>query len=345
MPARAASPRCCKRADEGDRRCIAALAGAGEALGFAIANLITLFAPPKVIISGRAIGAERAFPCRALRRTVANLLPPSFTDVADIVVREWSDSLWVRGAAAMTLRDLYGAPWGTTGPASPRETLRDGGDGIVTKPVGIGVIGCGNISPAYLKAAKNFAILNIVALADARPEAAEARAAEFGLKAKSLEALLADPEVEIVLNLTVPNAHVEVGLQALAAGKHVYSEKPLGVTLARGARTGGGGARRRALRLGSAPDTFLGGAHQTARALIDEGRHRPPGRRNRLLHVPRPRALASQSRLLLSRRRRPDARHGALLHHRSRQPARAGGERHRRRDALAQFSARSSASR
>ncbi len=110
-----------KRADEGDERCIAALAGAGEALGFALANLITLFAPPKVIISGRAIAASEHF-LEPLRRTVANLLPPSFTDVADIVVREWSDSLWVRGAAAMTLRDLYGAPWGTTGPASTRET-------------------------------------------------------------------------------------------------------------------------------------------------------------------------------------------------------------------------------
>jgi predicted dehydrogenase len=138
------------------------------------------------------------------------------------------------------------------------------------KPVGIGVIGCGNISPAYLKAAKNFGILNIVALADARPEAAEARAAEFGLKANSLDALLADPEVEIVLNLTVPNAHVEVGLQALDAGKHVYSEKPLGVTLAK-ARELVAAAQAKNLRLGSAPDTFLGGAHQTARALVDEG--------------------------------------------------------------------------
>jgi len=110
-----------KRADEGDGRCIAALAGAGEALGFAIANLITLFAPPKVIISGRAIAASGHF-LEPLRRTVASLLPPSFTDVADIVVREWSDSLWVRGAAAMTLRDLYGAPWGTTGPAPARDT-------------------------------------------------------------------------------------------------------------------------------------------------------------------------------------------------------------------------------
>jgi predicted dehydrogenase len=140
----------------------------------------------------------------------------------------------------------------------------------VTKPVGIGVIGCGNISPAYLTAAKKFEILNIVALADARPEAAAARAAEFGLEAASVDALLADPAVEIVLNLTIPNVHVEVGLQAIAAGKHVYSEKPLGVNLAQ-ARKLVAAAEAENLRLGSAPDTFLGGAHQTARALIDEG--------------------------------------------------------------------------
>jgi hypothetical protein len=56
-----------------------------------------------------------------LRETIASLLPPSLSDVSDIVVREWSDGIWVRGAAAMTLRDLYGAPWGTTGPALKRE--------------------------------------------------------------------------------------------------------------------------------------------------------------------------------------------------------------------------------
>ena len=81
-----------------------------------IANLITLFAPPKVIISGRAMATSEHF-IGPLRATVAALLPPSLADVAEIVVREWSDGIWVRGAAAMTLRDLYGAPWGTTGPA------------------------------------------------------------------------------------------------------------------------------------------------------------------------------------------------------------------------------------
>ena len=138
------------------------------------------------------------------------------------------------------------------------------------KPVGVGVIGCGNISAAYLTAARKFPILNLVALADANPAAAEARAAEFGLPARSVDALLADPAVEIVLNLTVPKAHVDVGLKAIAAGKHVHSEKPLGVTVDEARRLIEAAAAK-GLRLGAAPDTFLGGAHQTARRAIDDG--------------------------------------------------------------------------
>jgi hypothetical protein len=75
-----------------------------------------------VIISGRAMATSDHF-IEPLRKTVAALLPASLADVSDIVVREWSDENWVRGAAAMTLRDLYGAPWGTTGPAPIREAL------------------------------------------------------------------------------------------------------------------------------------------------------------------------------------------------------------------------------
>jgi predicted NBD/HSP70 family sugar kinase len=105
-----------KRAAEGDPAAVRALAKAGEALGFVIANLVTLFAPPRVIVSGRAMTASEHF-IAPLRATVAAALPSSLADVSDIVVREWSDKIWVQGAAAMTLRDLYGAPWGTTGPA------------------------------------------------------------------------------------------------------------------------------------------------------------------------------------------------------------------------------------
>src|SRR5271169_1989124 len=135
------------------------------------------------------------------------------------------------------------------------------------KRVSVGVIGCGNISAAYLKAAKIFPILDIVALSDMNFAAAEARSAEFGVPAKPVEAVLADPAIEVVLNLTVPKAHVEVGLKAIAAGKHVHSEKPLGVTLAEARRLVEAAAAK-GLRLGSAPDTFLGGAHQTARRAI-----------------------------------------------------------------------------
>jgi predicted dehydrogenase len=137
--------------------------------------------------------------------------------------------------------------------------------------VGIGVIGCGVISAAYLKAAKLFPILDVRALADLNRDAAEARADEFGLKATSIAELLADPSIEIVVNLTIPKAHVAVGLQAIEAGKHVHSEKPLGVTTEE-ARKLLAAAEARKLRVGCAPDTFLGGAHQTCRKLIDEGR-------------------------------------------------------------------------
>ena len=136
--------------------------------------------------------------------------------------------------------------------------------------VGVGIIGCGNISSQYLKAMRDFPVLEIIAIADMKPEVAEKKAAEFGLTAVSVDALLADPKVEIVVNLTIPRAHVEVGLRALAAGKHVYGEKPLGVTFAEGKKLADF-ARQAGLRIGSAPDTFLGGGHQKARELIDSG--------------------------------------------------------------------------
>jgi predicted dehydrogenase len=136
--------------------------------------------------------------------------------------------------------------------------------------VRVGVIGCGDISAAYLKAARCFPILDIVALSDLNRDAATARSVEFGVAERSVDDTLADPNIEVILNLTVPKAHVEVGLRAVAAGKHVHSEKPLGVTVAE-ARTLIDAAKRKGVRVGSAPDTFLGGAHQTARACLDEG--------------------------------------------------------------------------
>lgn len=136
--------------------------------------------------------------------------------------------------------------------------------------VGVGIIGCGNISAAYLKAMQWFDVLDVRGLADIRPEMASARADKFGLKAISIEDMLADPAIEIVVNLTIPRVHVEVGLQILGAGKHVYGEKPLGITFAEGKQLVDA-AKAAGLRVGSAPDTFLGGSHQTCRDIVDSG--------------------------------------------------------------------------
>ena len=136
--------------------------------------------------------------------------------------------------------------------------------------LGIGIVGLGNISAAYLKASKDFPILDIRAVADMNPTAAKARADEFGLKAVGVDELFADPSIDIILNLTIPKAHVEVGLRAIEAGKHVYSEKPLGIEFSEGQKLVAA-AKAKGLRVGSAPDTFLGGSHQTARRIVDDG--------------------------------------------------------------------------
>jgi len=138
------------------------------------------------------------------------------------------------------------------------------------QPAGIGLIGTGNISEAYLKRAASFPALRIIACADANPEVARTKAADWGIEAVSVPDLLADPRIDIVLNLTTPQHHVTVGLLALAAGKHVYSEKPLAIELADAMKLVKA-ANASGLRVGSAPDTFLGGSHQTARATIDAG--------------------------------------------------------------------------
>lgn len=140
-----------------------------------------------------------------------------------------------------------------------------------TKPVTVGVIGCGNISGAYMRMFKKLPAVQVVACADLRIEAAQALAAEYDVpQVLSVEALLADPSIEIVLNLTIPQAHGEVALAALAAGKSVYNEKPLALTRDEGQRMLALAAEK-GLRVGGAPDTFLGGGLQTCRELIDAG--------------------------------------------------------------------------
>jgi predicted dehydrogenase len=138
------------------------------------------------------------------------------------------------------------------------------------RKVGFGIIGCGVISKAYLTAAKRFANLELRAVADMRGPAAATCGAAFGVPALRVDEMLKRDDIEIVVNLTVPLAHTDVSLAVLHAGKHVYSEKPLGVNVAE-ARKVMDLAAKKNLRVGCAPDTFLGGGHQTARKLIDDG--------------------------------------------------------------------------
>jgi predicted dehydrogenase len=135
--------------------------------------------------------------------------------------------------------------------------------------LGIGVIGCGNISAAYMRLAPMFKGIEMRACADLDNDAAKARAEEFDLRAESIDGLLAADDIDIIVNLTVPNAHFEVSKAILQAGKHAYSEKPFVLSLEEGQalRDVAGDS----LRVGSAPDTFLGGTHQLARHLVDAG--------------------------------------------------------------------------
>ena len=135
---------------------------------------------------------------------------------------------------------------------------------------GVGIIGCGNISAAYFRLSPLFSGFEIRACADISEEAARQRAEEFGVRAHSVDGILADDDIDIIINLTIPAAHFEVSRRVLEAGKHVYSEKPFVLSVAEGLELSALAADR-GLRVGSAPDTFLGGSHQLARNLIDTG--------------------------------------------------------------------------
>jgi predicted dehydrogenase len=137
-------------------------------------------------------------------------------------------------------------------------------------PARVGIVGCGDVTSLYLPGMAPFASIELAACADLDGDRAAALAERGGFPALSVEALLAEPTIEIALVLTPPAAHAAVSRAAIAAGKHVYSEKPLATTLdeARGVLDDAAAA---GLRVGAAPDTFLGGGLQTARSLIDEG--------------------------------------------------------------------------
>lgn len=136
--------------------------------------------------------------------------------------------------------------------------------------LGIGIIGCGNISTSYLRLAPLFKGLEVRAVADMNMDVATARADEFSIRAQSVDDLLANKDIDVVINLTIPDAHFAVTKSILMAGKHAYSEKPLVLTLAQGVELRDL-AKSKGLSVGCAPDTFLGGSHQQARDLIDSG--------------------------------------------------------------------------
>lgn len=137
--------------------------------------------------------------------------------------------------------------------------------------VKVGIIGCGNIFNQYIKGCRAFDILEVAACADIVHSVAEAKGQEHGIpKVLTIEQLLHDPEISIIINLTVPQAHASVSQAAIAAGKHVYSEKPLAINTEDGRQILQAAEEKR-VRIGCAPDTFLGGGLQTCRKLIDDG--------------------------------------------------------------------------
>lgn len=152
-----------------------------------------------------------------------------------------------------------------------RSTARRTADAPRAAPLSVGLVGCGNISGQYLEACRRFPMLRVEAVADVNADLAASRAAEHDVpRVLAPEALVADPGIDLVINLTAPAAHAAVSRAALMAGKSVYSEKPLATTREDGRSLLEAQARSGA-RLGCAPDTFLGGALQTARRLLDDG--------------------------------------------------------------------------
>jgi predicted dehydrogenase len=142
---------------------------------------------------------------------------------------------------------------------------------MVDKKVKVGIVGCGAISGIYLQNLTKSRYTEVAACADTLPERAQGAAQKYGVaRACSVAELLADQDIEIVVNLTIPKAHAEVAFAAVEAGKSVYNEKPLTITREDGKKLLKD-ARAKRLLVGGAPDTFLGAGIQTCRKLIDDG--------------------------------------------------------------------------
>jgi predicted dehydrogenase len=136
--------------------------------------------------------------------------------------------------------------------------------------VKVGLVGCGVISDIYIENSKKFRSYEIVACADLVRSKAEEKAKKYGIpRVCSVEEIMDDPGIEVILNLTIPQAHAEINMKGLEANKHVYCEKPLAVDLKDGEATIAL-AKKKGLRVGCAPDTFLGGRLQMCRKIIDD---------------------------------------------------------------------------
>ncbi|NRA39127.1 MAG: Gfo/Idh/MocA family oxidoreductase, partial [Planctomycetes bacterium] len=140
----------------------------------------------------------------------------------------------------------------------------------MTKAMNVGIIGCGNISNAYFKGGQETDIVNITACADIFMDAAKKQAEEYAVEAKTVDELLADPDIELIINLTIPQAHKEIAIKCLEAGKHTYSEKPFALSIEDGEEILAA-AKKSGLRAGCAPDTFMGAGIQTAIKCINDG--------------------------------------------------------------------------
>jgi predicted dehydrogenase len=140
----------------------------------------------------------------------------------------------------------------------------------VGEPLRVGLLGAGNISRQYLAALPRLSNLRLVAVADALATNADAVSASQGVPVRTVDELLTSDDVDVILNLTTPQAHASLTIAALEAGKHVYLEKPFATSLAE-ADAMVAAAQAADRRLGTAPDTVLGTGTQTARALIDRG--------------------------------------------------------------------------
>lgn len=138
------------------------------------------------------------------------------------------------------------------------------------KTVKIGIVGCGNICDIYFENIAKFKNIEVYGCADIDENRSREKAEQYGCKSMGVDAMINDANVDIVLNLTIPQAHYEVDMKALNAGKHVYSEKPLAIEM-KDAKEIMELAQKKNLLVGCAPDTFLGARHQTIKKLIDDG--------------------------------------------------------------------------